>query len=98
MIDGNEVFISTTVLLEAEQVLHSVYQYATQQFSQALRAFAGLPNVTLEDAALDWLNGGTYFANALHLSKAGDHGEFVTFDRHSVRVAKKLGFAKVRRL
>jgi hypothetical protein len=48
LIDGNDIFVSTTVLLETARVLRSVYAYPADQFSKALRAFAGLPGVTLE--------------------------------------------------
>jgi len=101
LIDDNQVFVSATVLLETEWVLRSVYQFPRPKFSAALRAFAGLPTVTLENAALaaaalDWLDGGMDFADALHLSKAGACEDFVTFDRKFARSAKKLGVAKVR--
>jgi hypothetical protein len=46
------VFVSTTVLLETEWVLRSVYGFAAGQVAEALRAFVGLPRVALEDSAL----------------------------------------------
>ena len=60
LIDSHEVLISTTVLLETEWVLRSAYGYPPPQVSEALRALAGLPRVTLEDPALaatapDWM-------------------------------------------
>jgi hypothetical protein len=63
LIDGHEVFISTTILVEAEWVLRSAYGYPPPQVSEALRALAGLPRVTLEDpalaaTALNWVTGG----------------------------------------
>ena len=75
LIDGNDVFVCTTVLLEAEWVLRSVYGHAPAQLSEALAAFAGLARVKLEDAALiakalDWMKEGMDFADALHLVKA----------------------------
>ena len=74
LIDGEDVFVCTTVLLETEWVLRSVYDYAAVRLAKALRAFAGLPHVTLEDAgaaarALEWAEGGLDFADALHLAK-----------------------------
>ena len=50
LIDGEEVFVCMTVLLETEWVLRSVYDFAPADIVKALTAFAGLPRVTLEDA------------------------------------------------
>src|ERR1700710_417626 len=49
VIDGEDVFVSTTVVLETEWVLRSVYSYDPAQICAALRAFAGLSRVSLED-------------------------------------------------
>jgi predicted nucleic acid-binding protein len=101
LIEGNEVFVSTTVLLETEWVLRGVYGFPATQFDEAMRAFAGLSTVTLEDPALAnealaWMGGGMDFADAIHLAKAANYDGFVTFDHRFVRVAKKLGISKVR--
>jgi predicted nucleic acid-binding protein len=101
LIDGEDVFVCTTVLLETEWVLRSVYDYAAVQLAKALRAFAGLPHVTLEDAgaaarALEWSEGGLDFADALHLAKASGCEAFVSFDQGFARMANKLGTIKVR--
>ena len=61
-----------------------------------MRAFAGLPGVSLEDPALvavaiDRTAQGMDFAGALHLGRA-DHCEaFVTFDRQLIKTAKAAG-------
>jgi predicted nucleic acid-binding protein len=52
VVDGDEVFVSTTVVLETEWVLRSVYGYDSAGVCAALRAFAGLPRVSLEDPGL----------------------------------------------
>ena len=52
LINSQDVFVCTTVLLETEWVLRSVYGFAPADIVKALAAFAGLPRVTLEDAAL----------------------------------------------
>jgi predicted nucleic acid-binding protein len=101
LIDGQRVFVSTTVLLESEWVLRSVYGYAAAQIVRAFRAFAGLPYVTLEDppltaTALDWMERGIDFADALHLAKARDCEAFVSFDRKLARVARRIGAPQVR--
>jgi predicted nucleic-acid-binding protein len=52
LIEGAEVFVCTTVMLETEWVLRSAYGFATDQIAPAIRAFAGLPQVSVEDPAL----------------------------------------------
>jgi predicted nucleic acid-binding protein len=101
LIDREDVFVCTTVLLETEWVLRSVYGYRPAQVAKALRAFAGLPHATVEDAglaaqALDWMEGGMDFADALHLSKAQDCDAFVSFDQRFARAANQLSGIKVR--
>jgi predicted nucleic acid-binding protein len=101
LIDGEDVFVCTTVLMETEWVLRSVYGFAAAQLAKALRAFAGLPRVTLQDArlvaqALDWMERGMDFADALHLAKADGCEAFVSFDQRFARAANRLGAVKVR--
>ena len=101
LIDSEDVFVCTTVLLETEWVLRGVYDYAAPQLATALRAFAGLPHVTIEDAgqavqALDWMDAGMDFADALHLAKAQGCDAFVSFDQRFARAANRLGAIKVR--
>jgi predicted nucleic acid-binding protein len=88
-------------LLETAWILRSVYAYPVVPLTKAIRAFGGLPTVTLEDAALaaealDWADGGIDIADALHLSNARHCNEFVTFDHGFAHTAKKLGIPKVR--
>ena len=52
VIDGEDVFVSTTVLLETDRVLRSVYGFDSARVCAALRGFAGLSRVSLEDPAL----------------------------------------------
>jgi len=101
LIDGDDVFVSTTVLLETEWVLRSVYGFAPQQISAALRGFAGLARVSLEDPALiaialDRVDRGIDFADALHLSRAEGCAAFVTFDQRLIKRAKAAGLPNVR--
>jgi predicted nucleic acid-binding protein len=68
-----------------------------------LRAFAGLPHVTLEDAgrvaqALDWMDRGMDFADALHLAKADGCEAFISFDPRFARSANRFSSVKVRAL
>ena len=48
LLDRKEVFVSLTVLLETAWVLRGVFGLARADVLRALRAFAGLPRVTLE--------------------------------------------------
>ena len=101
LIDNNGVFVATTVLLEAEWVLRSVYGFAADEIATAFIAFAGLPRVTLEDPdlaakALDWVLKGMDFADALQLAKAKNCEAFVSFDRRLARLANTIGDVKVR--
>ena len=100
LIDSEEVFICTTVLLETEWVLRSVYGFPSIDVAKALRNFAGLPSVTLEDSALaakalDWTARGMDFADALHLAKAQACDAFVSFDRRFAKAAKELSGIEV---
>ena len=103
LIDGEDVFVGTTVLLETEWVLRSVYRHEPMQLAQALTAFAGLPRVTLENPilaakALDWMRSGMDFADALHLAAAVGCEAFITFDRRFAAVGRGLGELAVRAL
>jgi predicted nucleic acid-binding protein len=95
LIDREDVFVCTTVLLEAAWVLQATYEYARRQVVTALRDFAGLPHVTVEDPglaaqALAWAAAGMDFAYALHLAKTSGCDGFVTFDRRFARVSAKV--------
>jgi predicted nucleic acid-binding protein len=101
LIDGQDVFVCTTVFMETEWVLRAVFGFSAKPLARALRAFAGLPRVTLEDArrvalALDWMDRGMDFADALHLAKADGCEAFVSFDQRFMRSANRLSDVKVR--
>lgn len=100
IVDREDVFVGTTVVLETEWVLRSAYGHAPDVVCKALRAFAGLPRVKLEDAqrlarALDAMERGMDFADALHLAAAGACESFVTFDRRLAKTARTVGELKV---
>lgn len=100
LIGANDVFLGRTVILECEWVLRSVYGFSPPEVCKALRAFAGLPRISVEDLgmvvrALDLAENGVDFADALHLAAAGHCETFVTFDRAFVKSAKQAGHSKV---
>ena len=97
-IDGGPVFASTTVMLESEWVLRSVYGFGGTEVAAALRSFSGLPNVSVESPvllaeALDRAQMGMDFADALHLGAAARCEVMLTFDRRFIEMA---GEASVR--
>jgi predicted nucleic-acid-binding protein len=101
LIEGADIFVCTTVLLETEWVLRRGYRFGRDRIVAALTAFAGLPRVTLEDPALaakalNWMARGMDFADALHLAKAEGCEAFVTFDQHFSTVANAISEVKVR--
>ncbi|UJW75739.1 type II toxin-antitoxin system VapC family toxin [Rhizobium sp. SL42] len=101
VIDRETVFVPVTVMLEAEWVLRGAYGYTRSEIAGALRAFGGLLNVTLEEeatvaAALDLMERGMDFADALHLGKSAHCDEFLTFDQKLVKAAKAIGHDSVR--
>ena len=101
LIQDEDVYVCTTVLLETEWVLRGAYRFSRERVIGALAAFAGLPRVTLEDPAsaakaLDWTLRGMDFADALHLAKAQGCDAFISFDRGFAAVADGLSNIKVR--
>ena len=94
-IEAGHVFLSTTVLLETDWVLRSVYGFAGKEVAAALRAFAGLPDVSVESPALlaealDRAEEGMDFADALHLGASAQCEAMLTFDRRFIEMAKDM--------
>ncbi len=95
IIGQEPVFVPRTVVLEVEWVLRSVYEVPVGRIIPALRAVAGLPGVSVEDApmvakAMDWAEGGMDLADALHLAAAAGCDGFLTFDKRFARSAARL--------
>lgn len=93
LVDAGSVFVATTVLLESEWVLRSVYGLSSNEVATALRAFSGLPGITTESPsllreALDRAEAGMDFADALHLGSSGHCDTMLTFDRDFIREAR----------
>ncbi|MCY4277661.1 MAG: type II toxin-antitoxin system VapC family toxin [Gammaproteobacteria bacterium] len=92
VIDSGSVFVSTTVVLESEWVLRSVYGFDRDAVVNSLRAFLGLPSISAENPhllmeALDRAEKGMDFADALHLGAAVACEAMLTFDRRFILVA-----------
>lgn len=95
VIGAGEIFVATSVVLESEWVLRSAYGFSAERVVRALRDFAGLPGVALEDPplvsrALGWVEQGMDFADALHLGRADGCEAFVSFDRRLAKTAAAL--------
>jgi predicted nucleic-acid-binding protein len=91
-----QVLVAKTVVLETAWVLQSAYGFSRHDVAGALRRFAGLPNVVLEDAeqvafALDLASGEVDLADALHIAACRDAGTFYTFDRRLIRQGDAVG-------
>jgi len=101
LIDHQDVFVCSTVMLETEWVLRSVYGFSAARCAHALSDFAGLPHVTLEDSAtvanaLRWVRQGIDFADGLHLAKAEGCDAFVSFDLAFIKAARSSSPLEVR--
>lgn len=95
LLEENDVYLLTTVLLEAEWVLRSMYGLDRKPLHEALRAFCSLPNIVLEEGArvkqaLELHEEGFDFADALHVAGASETEAFVTFDKSLRAKAAKL--------
>ena len=91
-----EIWLSKSVILEAEWVLRSLYRFRGAQLAAAMQALTSLPMVRVEDPAavsraLEWTTLGMDFADALHLASRGKSARFMTFDEKLVKRAKALG-------
>jgi predicted nucleic acid-binding protein len=101
LIDGSEVFVSTTVLLETSWVLGRILGASRSELVESLRAFVGLPTVRVENPAetskaLDWAAQGMDLADALHLSHAEHCTALLTYDQRFVAIARRLESVHVR--
>jgi predicted nucleic-acid-binding protein len=99
-IEAGGIFIARTVVLESEWVLRSGYGFAPARVATALRGLAGLPGVSVEEPAvleraLDWMEGGMDFADALHLAKAEGCSAFLSFDPKLPKTATGRSAVKV---
>lgn len=95
LIKSSPIYVGTTVLLETEWVLRSVYRFSPAAIADAIRAFAGLPTVTVQEpthlrTALDLLESGVDMADALHIASAGGCQAFMTFDRELAKRASRF--------
>ena len=90
------IWLSKTVLLEAEWVLRSLYGFDDASIRETFLKLIGLRNVHVEAQAslrqaLDLWSHGVDFADALHLCSRPSGATFASFDRALVRRATRAG-------
>ncbi len=93
LLDSNEVFVSRTVLLEAEWVLRSVYKKSRAEIAQFFEIALITKNFVMENSievshALKWYKLGADFADAMHLCICGE-SILHTFDTKFCKDAHK---------
>jgi predicted nucleic-acid-binding protein len=94
---AHTVFLSRTVLLEAEWVLRSRYNKSRNELLAFFRALLETENTVVETAdavgqAVDWYAQGADFADALHLAVCGPT-VMHTFDLDFCKAARQAGIA-----
>ena len=101
LVDGEDVFVSTTVLLETEWVLRSVYGFEPAEVYGALRSLPAFPAFRWKTPLSSpppsnawqaaWISPMRFTLGAL---RPGDG--FVTFDQQFIRAARSVGVHHVR--
>ena len=94
LFSNENIYITTTVILECEWVLRYAYQLEQPQIKNAFQALFGLSNVQLENPltisnAIHWYQQGMDFADAIHLAHSSGADAFVTFDKKFIKSALK---------
>lgn len=96
------IYITKTVMLEAEWVLRYAYEFKAGDIANAFTKLLGQQNVAVEDAhhiaqASVLLQNGMDFADALHLTCSQNY-IFATFDRKLKTKAVEAGLETVQLL
>ena len=94
-LEGKQLFLAKTVLLESEWVLRYAYELPRTTIAGVFRKVLGLEGLEVEAAsdvlvALAWYEEGLDFADALHLASSRGCDHLATFDRHLASAARKL--------
>ena len=102
-VDGNDIRLTWTVLLETEWVLRGAHKLSRDRIHFIMRQLVGLPTIVVDDPVrfdnvLEWFEQGMDFADAVHLANCEDDEAFATFDRRLVAAARKAKAGKVKAL
>lgn len=95
-VTANRVLFLTSVILEVEWVLRSIYFLSAKQIVGSLQDFLSLETVTAENSdvvlmVLDAYAKGMDFSDAMHLAQSAGAAGFATFDKSLLRTAKRVG-------
>ena len=95
-LEGKQLFVAKTVLLETEWVLRFSYGLPRETIRAAFENVLGLRGLLAEDRstvlqALAACERGLDFADALHLASSARADQFATFDRGLGRAAAEAG-------
>jgi predicted nucleic-acid-binding protein len=95
-LEGKDIYLAKTVLLESEWVLRHAYELPRAEIARVFRLVLGLEKLIVEAAgeaatALAWYEQGLDFADALHLASSAACDHLVTFDRSLAATASRLG-------
>lgn len=96
LVESNDIYITKSVLMEAEWVLRYTYEIEPTIIHQAFENLLGLPQITVEDPAciiktMNWYAEGFDFADAMHLATSLQSSDkFATLDKGFIKLAKKM--------
>ena len=95
---SDRAFVSVTVILEFEWVMRGFYELSRKDIVKVLRALMSIEHLTVEDRdsvliALDAIDKGLDFADALHIARSGRATAFATFDQRLTKRAASLELA-----
>lgn len=86
LLQGNEILVTKTVILELEWVLRFTYKLDRSIILATVQKILATVNFTVEqnravEQALHWYEQGMDFADALHLARSLHADEFASFDK-----------------
>jgi predicted nucleic-acid-binding protein len=92
---ANVCHVQTSVLLELEWVLRSVYRYTAEQICHVLRILLQTAGIEVDEperllSAVNGLEAGLDFTDAFHLAGAVNSSGFATFDREMLKHAPRI--------
>lgn len=95
-LEGQQIYLAKSVLLEAEWVLRYSYGLDRQTITAVFRQLLGLEGSLTEAyadvvTAVEWYERGLDFADALHLASSRSCDRLVTFDRRFASSSEALG-------
>jgi predicted nucleic-acid-binding protein len=95
VLQGGDIYITKTVLLETEWVLRYAYEIEKENIKKGFVKLLGLPNVSVEDwdsvtQAISWYENSFDFADALHLASSKKCEKFATFDSALIKKAQQF--------